>query len=83
MLPEVVGMNDREIDQLNDDRAGRAFDRLFDADRLALMTELVLHMVETFAVNLQELHNDSTTLSLHGVYRDADGQSMRGTPLSR
>ena len=78
MLPEVVGMNDHEIDQLNDDRVGRALDRLFDADRLALMTELVLHMVETFAVNLQELHNDSTTLSLHGVYRDADGRPMRG-----
>ena len=63
MVPEVVGMNDRELDQLNDDRVGRALDRLFDADRLALMTELVLHMVETFGVNMHELHNDSTTLT--------------------
>ena len=78
MVPEVVGMNDRELDQLNDDRVGRALDRLFDADRLALMTELVLHMVETFDVNMQELHNDSTTLTLHGAYSEADGQLMRG-----
>jgi transposase len=78
MLPAVVGLSEREIAQLNDDRIGRALDRLFDADRLALLTELVLHMVKTFAVNLQELHNDSTSLTLQGAYQDANGQPLRG-----
>lgn len=38
MLPELVEFEPEEIEQLNDDRIGRALDRLFDADRLALLT---------------------------------------------
>lgn len=78
MLPELIGFSDSELDQLNDDRIGRALDRLFDADRLALLTELVLHMLQSFEVDVQELHNDSTTLTLQGVYSQAKGQPMRG-----
>ena len=80
MLPDLLGLSEGQLDQLNDDRVGRTLDRLFDADRLALLTELVLHMVESFEVDLQELHNDSTSLTLHGSYPEADGQPMRGKP---
>ena len=80
MLPEAIGFAERELDELNDDRIGRALDRLFDADRLALLTQLVLQMLETFEVDVQELHNDSTTLTLQGAYSEADGQPMRGKP---
>jgi transposase len=52
-------------------------------DRLALLTELVLHMVQSFEVDLQQLHNDSTSLTLQGAYRKADGQPMRGKPTVR
>ena len=47
-------------EQLNDDRIGRSLDRLFDADRCALLTAFVLHMLEQFAISPQELHNDSS-----------------------
>jgi len=83
MLPELVGLSEPELDQLNDDRIGRALDRLFDADRLALLTELVLHTVQCFEVDLQQLHNDSTSLTLQGAYGKADGQPMRGKPTAR
>jgi transposase len=79
MLPGAVGFLETDLDQLNDDRLGRALDRLFDADRAALLTELVLHMIQTFQIDLQQLHNDSTSLTLQGAYRNAQGQSLRGT----
>jgi transposase len=77
MMPSVLGLNRAELGKLNDDRIGRALDRLFDADRLAMLTKLVLHLIETFEVEMDELHNDSTTLTLHGQYREADGRPMR------
>ena len=35
--PELLGLSDASV--LNDDRVGRALDRLFDADRASLLTE--------------------------------------------
>jgi transposase len=65
---------------LTDDRLGRCLDRLFDADRCALLTTFVLHMIKEFSIPLEELHNDSTSLSLVGRYVEADGRQMRGKP---
>jgi len=78
--PSLLGLEDGEAEALNDDRVGRALDRLFDADRAALMTELVLRTLREFEVDLDQLHNDSTTLTLTGDYRGADGERVRGKP---
>lgn len=78
--PSLLGLEDGEAETLNDDRVGRALDRLFDADRAALMTELVLRTLREFEVDLDQLHNDSTTLTLTGDYRGADGEPVRGKP---
>ena len=50
-------------------RAG-ALDRLFEADRAALLTEVVLAVAKRFAVQLKRLHNDSTSIAFCGQYRD-------------
>ena len=81
-LPEAVGLPEGGAARLNDDRVGRALDRLFDADRVSMLTELVLHLIEAFSIDTSELHNDSTTLTLHGAYRKADGRAMRGKPTA-
>ena len=47
-----------ETARLHDDAIGRALDRLFDADRGSLLTEVVLAAGERFGVKLEELHND-------------------------
>ncbi len=78
--PSLVGLQAGQADLLNDDRVGRALDHLFDADRAALMTELVLRTLREFKVDVDQLHNDSTTLTLTGEYKEADGQSLRGKP---
>lgn len=59
---------------------GRALDRLFDADRAALLTELVLRTLREFQADLDQLHNDSATLTVTGAHRTADGRDVRGKP---
>jgi len=80
MVPALLGLKPTQIELLNDDRVGRALERLFEADRNAMLTELVVQMVKDFEIELEEFHNDSTTLTLHGEYLKADGHIERGKP---
>jgi transposase len=67
---------------LNDDRFGRALERLYEADCASLLTALVLHTVRAFAIDLQQLHNDSTTITLTGRYANqADAAAEDRPPL--
>lgn len=79
-VPALLGIAPEQVEFLNDDRVGRALDWLFDADRQVLLTELVVQMVKEFKISLEELHNDSTTLTLHGQYKKANGKPVRGKP---
>src|SRR4029077_18728467 len=64
---------------LNDDRVGRALDRLFDADVAALALDVAAHAVRTFDVALDELHDDSTTVTFHGDYEGSERErTLRG-----
>jgi hypothetical protein len=76
--PECFGLVPGEVAAIGDDRIGRALDHLFDADRGALLTEIVIAMVREFAVTFDEVHNDSTTIRFCGQYRAARGRSIRG-----
>ena len=76
----LFGVDAAQAARLSDDRIGRALDRLFDADRGALLTEVVLALVQRFGVRLQQLHNDSTSISLCGQYRHARGRRVRERP---
>jgi hypothetical protein len=55
--PTLFGLSAHEVELLNDDRVGRALDRLFDADRASLLTELVLRAVRAFDIDTTQLHN--------------------------
>ena len=78
--PELYGLTEAEVAQLGDDRLGRALDRLFDADRQALLTEVALAMHRRLGVSFDCLHNDSTTIRFCGRYAAANGRSIRGRP---
>jgi hypothetical protein len=67
-----------EMQHLCDDRLGRALDRLFDADRAALITDVVLAVGQAFTLKFDEFHNDSTTVGFCGAYRGAWGRKIRG-----
>ena len=78
--PAALGLESRHMNLLNDDRVGRCLDRLFDADRPALIISVVAAAVRAFKVRLNQLHNDSTTVSFSGKYVMADGRMVRGKP---
>jgi hypothetical protein len=67
----LFGLSGEQAVQVGDDRLGRALDQLFDADRGALLTELVVTVGKAFAVDFAELHNDSTSIRFCGRYRNA------------
>jgi transposase len=78
--PGLLSLAPAEVELLNDDRVGRALDQLFDADRASLLTGLVLHAITEFKIDCSQLHNDSTSITLHGDYGAADGRERAGKP---
>lgn len=76
----LLGLCPDELGSLNDDRVGRALERLFACDRASLMTELMVGVIKEFQVDCRRLHNDSTSIALHGAYRGADGRPRAGKP---
>lgn len=76
--PELLGLRKKDLDHLNDDRIGRCLDRLFKANVPELVLDVVRHVVKEFDVSLEELHNDSTTVSFYGAYDEASKEEKRG-----
>src|SRR5208283_5000205 len=78
ILPSLLRLNEGIGDALNDDRVGRALEHLFDADRATLQTEIVRGAVKRYHIDLRQLNNDSTTVTMSGEYHAADGRIVRG-----
>ena len=78
--PRAFGLGSADVEHVGDDAIGRALDRLFDADRGALLTEVVVATVEKFGLTFEEFHNDSTSIRFCGQYSAASGRSIRGKP---
>jgi len=74
----LLGLEPGDEAVLNDDRVGRTLDRLFDADRASLITGIVLRVIRELGVELAQLHNDSTTVTVSGSYAEADGRPRGG-----
>ena len=66
-----LGLSEEQVAAWNDDRGGRALAALFRADRPSLLLALMRHVVRAFDLCLDELHNDSTSVSFLGVYASA------------
>jgi uncharacterized protein DUF4277 len=76
--PALFGLTATQIPYLSDDRVGRVLDRLFDADRASLFTELIVGMVAEFGVGTDQVHNDSTTVTPKGLRPDRGGGARGG-----
>jgi transposase len=60
-------------EQLNDDRLGRALERLA-AHAEAIQAALVLNAIDRFELDVTQIHYDLTTVELYGAYEaEADG----------
>jgi transposase len=67
---------------MNDDRIGRALDRLYEADPASLMTAVIMKTVEEFDIDLSRVHNDTTTVTLSGAYEgQKDKDELKRPPM--
>ena len=64
--PGCYGLRIETSGIYNDDRFGRALDKLYLADRASLMTEIVMKMIRVVDLDLSRVHNDSTTVKAYG-----------------
>lgn len=69
--PDLLGLLPHQILLLNDDRIGRSLLRLFLADAASFALVVAAEVVHEFAIELEQLHNDSTTITFCGAYLDA------------
>ncbi len=65
---------------MNDDRIGRALDRLYEVDPASLMTAVVVRAVEEFNIDLSEIHNDTTTVTFSGDYEGQKDKEEKDRP---
>ena len=64
--PKCHGLDEQSVNSLNDDRFGRALDKLYLCDRATLMTDVVLKMIKCINLDMSRIHNDSTTVKAYG-----------------
>ncbi len=75
--PDLLNLTDEQLTHFNDDRVGRCLDRLFESDQSALTMAVVRRVMDEFQLSLDELHNDSTSVSFFGAYDDAAEESRQ------
>src|SRR3954469_3566326 len=79
--PDLFGLRQKDLPRLHDDRLGRCLDRMFEGIGPTLIMAVVRHVIREFTISLDELHNDSTTVSFYGAYNEAGQESeQRGSP---
>lgn len=79
-VPEHLGLQPDQVALLGDDRLGRGLDRLYRADRASLLTAVVVQAVREFQIDLKQLHNDTTTVTFAGAYRNQQPAEDRDRP---
>jgi transposase len=82
-VPEHFGFGESQPSKLmNDDRIGRALDRLYEVDPASLMTAVVVKAVKEFEIDMSQVHNDSTTVTFSGAYEgQTDEEGKKRPPL--
>jgi len=75
----ALGLN-KSAKRFNDDRFGKALDKLYEVDRSSLMTELVVSVIKEFDINLNRIHNDSTSVKAFGKI---GGKTCSGLQLKK
>lgn len=69
--PELFDLFEQQVAQLRDDRLGSCLARLFHGTTAELLLAIVRRAIDEFGVSLDELHNDSTSVSFYGLYPEA------------
>ena len=70
--PSVV-----EAGNFSDDVIARSLDALFKCDRATLITNIVLKSVRAFNVSCDQVHQDTTTVAVNGLYKQQVPQAVQ------
>lgn len=65
-----------EAGKYNDDRLGRNLDLLFAADRASFLTELSAKAIVLHQLEVETIHNDSTSVTFLGAYDGDDPEAV-------
>jgi len=75
--PGCHRLDEQQLSSFNDDRFGRALDKLYTADRATLMTDIVVTMIKKINLDMARLHNDSTTVKAYGKIAGVTKDGLR------
>lgn len=75
--PDLLGLTTKNVSAVNDDRAARWLTKFFTWDPPSIALAVVIHCIREYHVSLDELHNDSTTVTFHGDYAGAECEQTR------
>jgi hypothetical protein len=68
--------------KIGDDKLGRALDRLFATDRATLQTRIVLAVMKGFDLKMDQIHNDTTSVTVSGASELRVRDSLESEPTS-
>ncbi|MBM3706579.1 MAG: IS1634 family transposase [Actinobacteria bacterium] len=71
------GLDRGQVASFNDDRFGRALDKLYAADRATLMTDIIVTMIKKINLDMGRVHNDSTTVKAYGKIAGVTKDGLR------
>lgn len=70
-LPLFIPWNPNiDLDEINDDRAGRVLDALWKADPKKVFDALALEVIRVHSLETDEIHGDTTSKSFQGAYKN-------------
>ena len=76
-LPLLVPWNpDIDLSDINDDRAARVLDALWDADPQKVFSAVAHEAVRFHELDTSVIHGDTTSKSFQGVFETADGAEL-------
>ena len=62
------------LSSFSDTNVGRVLDRLFEYGTQKILTEISLNAVKTFELDLEYIHQDTTSVNVWGDYRRSDNE---------
>ncbi len=65
------------IEELNDDKIGRVLDKLYSFSLRTIFSVIALEAAHTYEVNTGFSHLDSTSISVHGEYKQEESSDSR------
>lgn len=66
-----------QAEKYNDDCLGRGLDRLYVCDRNALMIDLTANAIKAHQLEIQRIHNDSTSITFAGRYENQNPEAAQ------